>query len=69
MKRLDSITNSVDTNLSKFWEIVKNQGSQACCSSCCFKELNMIYSLNNNSLAALLKQRQEDNTLNPIFFH
>lgn len=66
MKWLDSITNSVDMKLSKFWEIVKDQGSLACCSSWCHKELNTIYPLNNNnSLAALLKQRQEDTPLIP----
>ena len=31
MSRLDSITDSVDMNLSKFWEIVEDRG--ACCSS------------------------------------
>ena len=65
-----SLNTSVDMNPSKFWEIVKDQGSLACCSSWSRKELNTISPLNNNnSLAALLKQKQEDNTLNPIFFH
>ena len=27
MKWLDSITNSLDMNLSKLWEIVKNRGA------------------------------------------
>ena len=29
MRWLDSITDSVDMNLSKLWEIVKNRGSQS----------------------------------------
>ena len=32
MKWLDSITNSVDMNLSKFWDAVEGQGSLGCCS-------------------------------------
>ena len=27
MRRLDSITNAIDLNLSKFWEIVKDRGA------------------------------------------
>ena len=37
MRLLDSITNSVDMNLSQFWEIVKD-GSLACCSPWGHKE-------------------------------
>ena len=40
MKRLDSITNSVDANLSKLREIVKDMGSPACCSPCGGKGLD-----------------------------
>ena len=28
MKRLDSITDSMDMNLNKFWEIMENRGAQ-----------------------------------------
>ena len=31
MQCLDSITDSVDMNLSKLWEMVKDQGSLVCC--------------------------------------
>ena len=37
---LDSITDSVDINLSKLWEIVR-QRSLACCSPSGYKELGM----------------------------
>ena len=32
MRWLGSITNLMDVNLSKPWEILKNKGSLACCS-------------------------------------
>ena len=42
MRCLDSITNSMDMNLSKLQEIVSGgQGSLACCSPWSRKELDM----------------------------
>ena len=32
MRWLDDITHSLDMSFSKFWDIVKRQGSLACCS-------------------------------------
>ena len=40
-KWLDSITNLVDMNLSKLWEIMEDRRSLAFCSSLGHKELNM----------------------------
>ena len=37
----DSITNSIDASLSKFWEIVKDREALACCSPWGHKELDM----------------------------
>ena len=41
MRWLDSIMDSMDMNLSKPWEIVKNKGAWPCCNSWGFKELGM----------------------------
>ena len=41
MRRLDSITDSLDMNLSRLWEIVR-QGSLACCSLWGCKESNTV---------------------------
>ena len=47
---LDSINNSVDTNLSKLWEIVKDRhGSLVCCSPWGHKELDRTYQLNDKN--------------------
>ena len=45
MRWLDSITNSMDMNLSKLWE---GLGSLACCSLWCRKESDTTEWLNNN---------------------
>ena len=48
---LDGITDSMDMSLSKLWEIVKGQGSLACCSSWGCKESDTTERLNNNKWA------------------
>ena len=47
MKWLDDITNSMDMSLSKLWEMVKDQGSQACCSPWNLKESDVTEQLNS----------------------
>ena len=41
MRWLDSITDSIDMNLSKLWEIVENRGALAHCNPWCCKESDM----------------------------
>ena len=48
MRWLDGITNSVDINLSKLWEIVTD-GILACCSLGGRKESDRTWRLNNNT--------------------
>ena len=48
MRWLDSITDSVDMNLSKPWRDSGGQGSLACCSPWGCKESDMTEQLNNN---------------------
>ena len=47
MKWLDDITNSMDMSLSKLREMVKDQGSQACCSPWNLKESDVTEQLNS----------------------
>ena len=46
---LDGITDSMDMNLSKLWEMMKDRGSLVCCSLWGLKELDMTERLNNNN--------------------
>ena len=48
MRWLDSITESVDMNLSKLWEIVKDKEAWGCCSPWGHKELDMTQQMKNN---------------------
>ena len=48
MKSLDGITNSMDMSLSKLQDMVKEQGSLACCSLWGHKESDMTERPNNN---------------------
>ena len=48
MKWLNGITNSMDMNLSKLWELVI--GSLACCRTWGHKALDTTEQLNNNTL-------------------
>ena len=47
MQCLDGITNSMDTSLNKFQEIVKDRGSLACCGPWGRKESDTTQRLNN----------------------
>ena len=47
MRLLDSVTDSVDINLSKLWEIVEDRGL-VCYSPWGHKELDTTQKLNNN---------------------
>ena len=49
-RRLDGITDSMDTNLSKLWEM-RRMGKPVSCRPWGLKELDMTYRLNNNSIS------------------
>ena len=49
MRWLSGITNSMNMNLSKLWEIVKDREAWQCCSPWGHKELDMTEWLNNNN--------------------
>ena len=51
MRRLDGITDSMDLNLGKLWEM----GGPVCCSPWDHKELDMTERLNNNNESSWVK--------------
>ena len=54
MRWLDSITNLMEMNLGKLWEINgEGQRSLVCCSPWGRKELDMTYGLNNDERVKL----------------
>ena len=56
MRWLDSITNSMNMNLSKLREIVEGQGSLTWCNSWDCKELDMTYQLKTWKISIFLGQ-------------
>ena len=67
--KIDTITDSVDKNLSKLWEIVKDNESLPCCSPRGCKESDMTQQLkkNNNSQVILHIPRKKRRYIYPIF--
>ena len=53
MRWLESITDSMDMNLSKLWGDGEGQGSLACCSPWGYKELDTTQQPNNNPTKGL----------------
>ena len=54
MKWLDGIIDSMDMNLSKLWETVKDREELACCSPWGGKKSDMTERLNNNKSPTLI---------------
>ena len=57
MRWLDGITDSMDMNLGKLWEMVRVRGACVCCSPWGHKELDTTERLNNNT-SVQLQHRQ-----------
>ena len=66
MRRLDSITNSMDLSLSKLQEMVKDKGSLACCNPWDCKELDTNEQLMNNITNGQTGNYKETQALNDI---
>ena len=59
MRWLYGITNSMDMNLSKLWEIVLDKRSLACCGPWGHKESDTTYWQNNNSWPMWIQINEE----------
>ena len=56
MRWLDSITDSMDMNLSKLWETIKDKGRLACCSPWGCKESDTTWRLDDNKHSELKRR-------------
>ena len=63
MRRLGNTIDSIDMNLSKFWEISERQRSPEDCSPWCCKESDMIKRLSNNNNLKIGRELRNNSVL------
>ena len=63
MRWLDSITNAMNVNLGKLWEVVRDRDSLARCSLRGSKELDVTGQLNNKELIYSVCEQRESGIL------